>query len=48
MEKFDSSESDSLKWYINSGLAQKFEEHHRPHNLNNDIIVSELGQKIGD
>ncbi len=48
MDKFNSSESDSLKWYINSGLAEKFEKHHRPHNSNKDIIVSEIGQTIGE
>ena len=47
MEKFNSPESDSLKWYINSGLAEKFEKHHRPNNQSN-ITITELGQTIGE
>jgi len=45
-EKHNCSELDAYKWYIDSGLAAAFEDHHRPKNKQNEIIVSEMGQKI--
>lgn len=35
-----------FQMYVKSGLAKKFEQHHRPHEGENEIVVSELGQKI--
>lgn len=46
MEKFNCNESEALSWYIKSGLAKKFEEHHKPKNNINEIKIFYLGQKI--
>lgn len=40
------SEAEATTWYIGTGLAALFEKHHRPHDQENEIVVSEMGQKI--
>lgn len=45
MEKNGCSDMDAMAWYVQSGLAEKFEQHHRVSNQT-ITIVSELGQKI--
>jgi hypothetical protein len=47
MEKHNESETQAMHWYINSGLAEKFEKHHRPRKNKNEITVTEMGQSIG-
>lgn len=46
MKHREIDEMTALNIYIQSGLAALFEEHHRPHGFNGEIVVSELGQKI--
>jgi hypothetical protein len=44
-KKYNKLSDEATMKYIQSGLALKFEKHHRP-NKDTRIIVSKLGQKI--
>lgn len=48
MNHYSISEMQATTFYIQSGLARAFELKHKPSNNPNQIIVSEVGQTIGE
>ena len=48
MARNDVDEFDATAWYINSGLAESFEKHHKPNGSESEISVCDLGQNIGE
>jgi hypothetical protein len=46
MKHFNMNELQACLFYAQSGLAKAFEDKHKPHNTNNEIVVSEMKQEI--